>query len=240
MYLLLLLLFSIPLPQEQLPHPVNVESERILEIKKTPDFEVTGDGTSKNWELTNWLYLPSRNVPDNSLNTKVKVLYSETGIYFVFDCEDEKLTATKSEDFLNLWEEDVVEVFLWPDESVPVYFEYEISPLNYELPIIVSNKEGDLVRWQPFIYKADRKTRHATCVFGGKKKSYEKITRWVAEFFIPYKLLRPLNNVPPNSGTRWRANLYRIDYDKGKTSWSWQSTNKTFHDYPSFGVLLFE
>ena len=40
-------------------------------------------------------------------------------------------------DFLDLYNEDVVEVFLWPDESFPVYFEYEVSPLNYELPIII-------------------------------------------------------------------------------------------------------
>ena len=46
-------------------------------------------------------------------------------------------------DNLDIYNEDVVEVFLWTDESTPLYFEYELSPLNYELPIIVPNNEGD-------------------------------------------------------------------------------------------------
>lgn len=144
------------------------------------------------------------------------VLSSESGIYFLFYCEDKKLTATMNTDFMDLWEEDVVEVFLMPDEDSPVYFEYEISSLNYELPILISNDNGDLVRWKPFHYDADRKTMHATSVLGGEKKSNSVVKSWSAEFFIPYKLLRPLNNIHPQPGTEWRANLYRIDYDEAK------------------------
>jgi hypothetical protein len=63
----------------------------------------------------------------------------------------------------------------------------------------------------------------------------------MAEFFIPYKLLNPLPNVPPSPGTLWRANMYRIDYDKEKSaSFSWQKTNVNFHDYQNFGTFKFE
>lgn len=147
-------------------------------------------------------------------------------------------------DFMDLWKEDVVEVFLWTDESSPVYFEYEISPLNYELPILISNitsnQKEDLVRWQPFHYDPDRKTRHATDVQGGEKKSNAIISGWSAEVFIPYKLLRPLNNISPKAGTKWRTNLYRMDYDNKRASWSWQLTSKSFHEYEKFGILLFD
>ena len=213
---------------------------KTIKVKKCPDFEIIGDGTNKNWSITEWIILPQRNSSGESHITKAKVLYSETGIYFLFHCQDNKLTAAMDADFLDLWKEDVVEVFLWTDEAFPVYFEYEISPLNYELPILVSNENGDLVRWRPFHYDIDRRTRHATSVQGGEKKSDATITSWMAEFFIPYKLLRPLNNIPPVAGTKWRANLYRVDYDKNKSSWSWEMTSKTFHEYKKFGVLLFE
>jgi hypothetical protein len=147
-------------------------------------------------------------------------------------------------DFMDLWKEDVVEVFLWTDEISPVYFEYEISPLNYELPILISNftsnQKEDLVRWQPFHYDPDRKTRHATAVEGGEKKSNAKITGWTAEVFIPYKLLRPLKNISPKAGTKWRTNLYRMDYDNKRASWSWQLTSKSFHEYQNFGILVFD
>ncbi|UJH90175.1 carbohydrate-binding family 9-like protein [Antarcticibacterium sp. 1MA-6-2] len=113
--------------------------------------------------------------------------------------------------------------------------------MNHELPILVSNENGDLVRWQPFHYDEDRKTRHATSVKGGEKQKLATISGWTAEFFIPYKLLRPLNNIPPVPGTRWRANFYRVDYDHPSTDvWSWQETGESFHEYKEFGLLLFE
>ena len=51
--------------------------------------------------------------------TQIKVLYSNTGLYFLMEGTDKTLTATMSEDFMNLWNEDVFEVFLWTDERFP-------------------------------------------------------------------------------------------------------------------------
>jgi|OpeIllAssembly_1097287.scaffolds.fasta_scaffold443628_1 hypothetical protein len=220
---------------------ITKQNPQELVIKKSSDFTVTGDGSAKNWDITDWIVIPARSGSELTWTTKVKVLYSGTGIYFLFDCQDKKLTAAMDADFLDLWKEDVVEVFLWTDESTPAYFEYEISPLNYELPILISNENGDLVRWMPFHYDADRKTSHATIIKGGEKKSNAVISGWTTEFFIPFKLLRPLNNIIPASGTKWRANMYRVDYDdNNRTSWAWQLTSKTFHDYEKFGTIIFE
>ena len=217
------------------------ESMEPLNVKKTSAFEINGKGTHENWNITEWVKLPQRKSSGDNLETNVKVLYSESGLYFLFQCQDRKITSTMDADFMDLWKEDVVEVFLWPDENLPVYFEYELSPMNYELPIIVSNKKGDLVRWQPFHYEEDRKTRHATSVKGGEKKSNSRVSSWTAEFFIPYKLLRPLKNVPPEPGMEWRANFYRVDYDNETVdTWSWQLTRKNFHDYQNFGILSFQ
>lgn len=213
-----------------------------LQVKKTKDFSINGKGTATNWSATKWLDIPQRNDRDEkiSLITRMKTLYSDTGIYFLFECEDQKLSATMDADFMKLWKEDVVEIFLWPDINYPVYFEYEISPLNYELPLLISNKEGDLVRWRPYMYEEDRKTRHKTAVRGGPKERNASITQWTAEFFIPFKLLRPLTNIPPTSGTTWRANFYRVDYDQGTTTFTWKPIDKTFHEHNKFGTILFE
>ncbi len=171
-----------------------------ITVKKTADFELTGDGSASEWKNTNWINLPQRKPETKIYETKAKVLYSETGIYFLFDCQDNKLNSTIKKDNEDLWEEDVVEVFLWTDETFPVYFEYELSPLNYELPIIIPNKDGKFFGWLPWHYEGERKTRHATSVRGGKKKSGAAISAWMAEIFIPYELLTPLQNVPPKSG----------------------------------------
>jgi hypothetical protein len=209
-------------------------------IKKCKDFKITGDGVSESWKSTSWINLSQQDPGNLSYKTKAKVLYSETGIYFLFSCEDNKLTSTMKADNLNLWEEDVVEVFLWTDENFPVYFEYELSPFNYELPIMVPNNKGNFLGWLPWHYEGDRKTQHATSVTGGRMESGSSISAWFAEFFIPYKLLAPLSNVPPVPGTRWRANMYRIDYDNGQVPFAWQETSQTFHEFNKFGIFIFE
>ncbi len=217
----------------------DVNPDSVL-IKKCQDFNITGDGLSESWKITRWINLVQQEENTSSYKTKVKTLYSKTGIYFLFSCEDNKLTSTMKADNLNLYEEDVVEVFLWTDENFPVYFEYELSPLNFELPIIVPNNKGTFLGWLPWHYEGDRRTTHATSVTGGTKESGSVVSGWIAEFFIPYKLLTPLSRVPPLSGTRWRANMYRIDYDNGIMPYSWQKTDKTFHDYNKFGIFIFE
>jgi len=209
-------------------------------LKKCQDFNVSGDGSSSEWEKTQWIDLKQQGPDKSPYITQVKVLWSETGIYFLFDCVDMKLTSTIEGDFQNIFTEDVVEVFLWPDEKFPVYFEYELSPMNYELPIIIPNFNGKFYGWQPWHYEGDRRTKHATSVSGGEKLSGGKVDRWKAEFFIPYKLLAPLNNVPPVSGTRWRANMYRIDYDNGTTYFTWQKVVRSFHEYNNYGTFIFE
>jgi hypothetical protein len=140
------------------------------------------------------------------------------------------------EDFSDLFNEDVVEAFFWTDVRLPMYFEYEIAPFNYELPILVPNINGNFLGWRPWHYEDGRKTRHATHVI----KNNGNVVAWTAEFFIPYKLLKPMTNIPPAKGKTWRANFYRIDYDEKPSAWSWQLTRTNFHDYERFGTLLFK
>lgn len=207
-----------------------------LIVKRTTNFDISGEGNAPEWKSTDWIQLVRRK-GTTDYDTRAKLLYSETGVYCLFTCEDKKITATLKEDFARLWTEDVVEIFFWPDESAPLYFEYELSPLNYEIAILVPNMDGHFLGWRPWQYEGSRKTRHAATVLRDKKGNPSE---WIAEFFIPYELLKPLRNIPPKSGTAWRMNMYRIDYDNGNTSWSWKPVQGTFHDYKHFGVITFE
>ena len=210
-------------------------------IKGAEDFEVTGDGSAEAWKQADWVPLRKRDKDGHAYETRVKALHSKTGLYFLMDATDEKLTATMTEDFLDLWNEDVFEVFLWPDERHTVYFEYEISPLGHELPILIPNLDGKFLGWRPWHYEKERKVRKATVAVGGPKESGAAVKGWRAEVFIPYALLAPLHNVPPAPGARWRANFYRVDYDGGKsTGWDWSPVGPSFHEFKSFGTVLFE
>ena len=214
---------------------------RMLRVTQTEDFVVNGAGDAAAWEKADWEPLHRRSSDGHPYETRFKMLYSETGLYVLMEGEDRTITATMNEDFLDLWNEDAFEFFLWPDERYPVYFEYEISPLGYELPIIIPNFGGRFLGWRPWHYEGARKTQKATAVTGGAKRSGARVTGWKAEVFVPYELLKPLQSVPPQPGTRWRANFYRVDYDGGRsTSWDWTRVGPSFHEFDKFGTLVFE
>jgi hypothetical protein len=162
-------------------------------IKKTTDFKVDGQGSAANWATAKAFDItvqkgPNQPAPGKQFPTKVKILYSEKGMYFLFDCTDKKLTATIMEDYGLLFKEDVVEVFLWPDTTVPIYLEYELSPLDYELPIIIANIKGRTEGWKAWHYTDRNRVQHATSAQGGQKKSMASVEGWKAEFFMMKKL----------------------------------------------------
>ncbi len=219
---------------------------KVLRVTQTDDFVVNGKGDAPAWTKTAWEPLHLRTANGHRYQTRVKVLYSRTGLYVLMDAEDRTITATMKEDFLDLWTEDVFEFFLWPDgrktdARQAIYFEYEISPLGFELPILIPNFGGKFLGWRPWHYEGKRKVQKATTVTGGPKRSGASVSGWMAEVFVPYDLLEPLQNVPPQPGTRWRANFYRVDYDAGKTtSWDWARVGESFHEFDKFGTLVFQ
>ena len=211
-------------------------ADSTLKVIKVNDFEVKGDGASTEWNKTEWVTLTKKD-GGAEYKTQFKTVYSDKGIYCLFFCADTQITSTLKEDFADIYNEDVVEVFFWTDESSPIYFEYELSPTNYELPILVPNYNGNFFGWRPWHYEGERKTRHETKIV---KDNKGQVKAWTAEFFIPFALLKPLQNVQPKAGTRWRANFYRIDYDNGASHWTWQPVQKNFHDYQHFGTIEFQ
>lgn len=216
------------------------ETPHIL-VKHCDDFELNGLGDAAAWDTTEWVALNRRPMAQHTYESRIKTLYSDSGIYVLFDGSDQKLTATLQADFLDLWNEDVYECFLWPDESTPLYFEYEISPLGYELPILIPNLKGRFLGWRPWHYEGPRKIRKQVSIREGTQTPMSAATGWRAEVFIPFELLTPLENVPPKSGTKWRANFYRVDYDDQQvTQWDWSRVGNSFHEFRKFGTLEFE
>ncbi len=145
-----------------------------LKVSQCADFEVTGSGTAEAWKQAEWVPLQVRPKSAHNYASRIKMLYSPQGIYVLFDGEDKRITATKTADNLDLWTEDVYECFFWTDERHPIYFEYEISPLGFELPILVPNIDGKFLGWTPWhIGKPNpvRLTRKATAGEVGRSRA---------------------------------------------------------------------
>jgi hypothetical protein len=210
-------------------------------VRLVDDFELDGTGAAPQWNHAAWWPLIPIKGPSTA-TTRVKLLYSSTGLYCHYDCEDHLIMCTELKDNDDLWNEDVIEAFFWPDQSQDLYLEYELSPLGVELPLIIPNHQGSFMGWSPWHYSGNRKIRRATSVRGGPKLPGATITGWSAEFFIPFALMQGMGNVPPKPGTQWRANFYRIDYDQNlQTLFAWAiGVNNSFHDFKRFGTITFE
>ncbi len=209
-------------------------------IPKTRDFELDGNGQAAEWEKADWLTLTPV-LPDTEWTTRCRILWSVTGLYFRVECEDRRLTCTLTRDLADLFKEDVVEIFLQPDERHPVYLEYEISPLGYELPLLVSNNCGTFHGWLPWKNGGQRATRRMTTITGGNKIPHAACQAWSTEFFIPFALMTGLSGTPPSAGSKWRANVCRLDYDDGQAChWTLSpATGTNFHDFASFDHWVF-
>ncbi len=220
--------------------PPDVDRPRLL-VRSADDFEVDGSGSAPAWKRADWVPLRRRQPEGLAYDARFKLLHSPKGIYLLAEGSDRKLSAAIDKDHGLLWTEDVFEAFFWPDERHPLYFEYEISPLGKELPLLVPNADGKFHGWLPWNYEGPRRIRKAVALLGGEAKSGSAIQGWRAEVFIPYDLLKPLQNVPPAPGSRWRANIYRVDTDDGRlTQWDWSPVGPSFHEIRKFGVLVFE
>ena len=209
---------------------------RLLKLPRCADFTPSPDAGE-------WSLCPPQPLTAVSgslrYSTQIQTVYSNSGIYFRFLCEDRRLSCTCLENMGSLYLEDVAEVFLWPREDLPVYFEYELSPLNRELPLLVCNT-GDYYGWSPFEYAGPRRTQHFSQILDGPQHPLASCSGWQCSAFIPFALLEGLCR-PPQPGTRWRADFFRIDYDDDTpTHWAWDpDTGKEFHQFHCFGTLEF-
>ena len=118
-----------------------------LDIVYTKDFSLDGTGVNYNWGKAQSISLQQLDEGLQGYETKFKVMYSAKGIYVLFTGKDLKSTSNYKNDFDDLYNADVFEVFLHPDPSTPLYFEYEVSPKDKELVLLIPNIDGKIMEW---------------------------------------------------------------------------------------------
>jgi hypothetical protein len=169
------------------------------------------------------------------LKTEVKGFWSDTDLYLLFICQYRKLNlflpSENSKPRHKLWDRDVVEMFFGDDwENIRHYREFEIAPT------------GD---WIDLAIDLDRKGENRGWRSGWKTSARidEQAHIWYGACRIP---LASVTEKAVKAGTRWRANLYRIDGegpDSQRRFLCWQPTcvvNRDPNHVPeNFGTLVF-
>ncbi|MCC7154454.1 MAG: carbohydrate-binding family 9-like protein [Bryobacterales bacterium] len=177
----------------------------------------------------------SRTVEYPELRTDVRAFWTDTDLYVLFRCPYKELNlflpAMPGGPRVKLWDRDVVEIFLGDDwENIRRYREFEIAPTGdwIDLAIDLDQPKNDL-KWRSGWQTSARID--------------EKEKAWYAAARVP---LSAVSRKPVRSGTRWRANLYRIEGlgpDSQRHFLCWQPTcvqNRDPNHVPEhFGALVF-
>jgi hypothetical protein len=202
---------------------------------ETPD---TPHLPEQSWEHIPWQFLESLDSVPDPYPTRFRMLRSSRGIHVSIQGKDRMLTSAFKRDGEELYLGDVFEVFLHPEPSTPLYFEYEVNAHDRELVLLIPNLDGRLLGWLPWRYEGGRRVVKRVRTEAGGDGIMQA---WSADLFIPFSLLSPLRNTPPVAGTVWHANVCRLDYDFGRMmKWSWSHVKRSFHEYGAFRPIRFE
>jgi alpha-galactosidase len=165
---------------------------------------------------------------DPQRETEVRVLWNRETLFLRFVAKYRELNVfpdARPDGWRDqLWDRDVAEAFLQPDDhDAWVYKEFEVSPNGYWIDLNLSHGEKEEMR-------SGLRRRVALD---------ERAGVWTAELAIPMKSLTPAFD--PKKG--WRANFYRVE---GKAeprfyaAWSPTMTPEpNFHVPSAFGRLIF-
>ena len=199
------------------------------------DFVPDGDLTKAAWKHAKWLEFDNdasgkSHYPEAA--TRVASLWTDSYIYFAFSSRYDALNIYEGEDpkpeRWQLWDRDVVEVFLNPQpERVNHYFEFEVAPNNQWIDLEIDKAKDPFndASWNSGF-------EHATLINADHHI-------WATEMRIP---LAAMNVKDTRPGAQWRVNFFRAagkggDDHRKFLAWSIIPEGKTFHVPTRFGIL---
>lgn len=151
--------------------------------------------------------------------TEVLLLYDDENLYLAFTCKEPNPEglAARAEDETGFWaaRDDVVALFLQPDEGDETYYQYALS---------VSGARFEQKNSPEGVWGEKYRPAWETAVdIGGDA--------WRAEMRIPFSEI----GVTPQMGKTWRLNVGRVRRQTGEVS-TWSYSRK-WHDTSLFGRL---
>lgn len=183
-----------------------------------------------------------------TLETKAMLAWDDDALYVAWECDDPDVWATIRDRDGNLWEEEVVELYVDPDGDGRNYKEFEINPLNavvdLNIPYCEDGSPHDIpgaLGWNATGLET------AVRVDGTIGNPEDRDVGWTCEAAIPMRNFTTARSLPPRVGDTWRAQLLRINRstprsggpaDASAQFLAWSLTD-TFHNPSRFGRILF-
>lgn len=174
----------------------------------------------------------------SSARAYARFLWDKTNFYVAIVAKDNDVQSTYKGRDQRLWEEDVLELFIKPNFSSSIYYEFQFSPTNQVFDAYWS-KRGTMGKLKEAT-SWNSNLRSAVHIDGTLNQSKDKDYGWTVEVAIP------LDNIKGNKKdlSSWKVAACRYDYDDSwehpkNTSTAPVSKEGGFHEYEVYGDLIF-
>lgn len=198
-----------------------------------------------------------------STSTTAKMLWDDDYLYVAVKCEDHDIIATRKERDSDLWEEDVVELFVVVPNSPKHFVEFEISPRGTMMDIFNLRPYVGTINWDSKRWTCKVRVEGSIDDRTDKDQGYQiemkiPLLDFYVQPFLPSRAKEKekerqsrkvkLANAPkfafdlrPEPGDVWTANLFRIDCSRSFNEYQcWSPTIvEGFHTISRFGKLVF-
>lgn len=168
--------------------------------------------------------------------TVARILRDERYLYVAFDCSDDQVFVRPGRQHDDpIYEDEAVEVFLDPTGTGRNYVEIDVSPAGVTFDARFESWRSDL-GWA-------RLWESGAPVAAWIDRSRSGERGWTAELRLPIEAVRGAEP-PPRPGSRWRANLYRLETHNRAGAVEGQAFSPPyrgdFHALDRFGWLVFD
>ncbi|MEN8229504.1 MAG: carbohydrate-binding family 9-like protein [Bacteroidota bacterium] len=181
--------------------------------------------------------------PEHFPFTQAKITYDDSAVYVIFRVEDRYVKAVTKKNQGPVFTDSCVEFFFSPDDSTRSgYFNLEMNCGG----TMLFHHQSEPRTNQNHISEAhieEIEVAHTLPVIVDPEIQEE--TTWSVEYRIPFSMLNNYDAFPnPESGTIWRANLYKCADKTSHPHWiTWAPVDlpkPDFHQPEFFGILEFQ
>ena len=206
-------------------------------VRLTKPIKIDGQLNEQSWQDTATVgaFGNNRDGSATKLSTDARIMYDEKFLYFAFRAVDKNIWATMKHRDEHLWLEEVVEVFLQANPTVPNYIELEVNPLGTMLDIYLLDTRKPL-HYESWNSEKLQWAVHVDGTVDGKDGDRE----WTCEIALPLEDIATATHLPPQPGDRWRMNLYRVEQKPEVAELAWSATlQDDFHVLSRLGEIVF-
>ena len=173
--------------------------------------------------------------------TSARILWDDKYLYFGAELQDKDIYGFHREHDSTTWYDDVFEIFIKPRDDSPHYYEFQVTPQNTTLDMLIVRRgaAGGIKRWS--IFESGIIT--AVKINGTLNNWKDEDQNWSAEIAIPLACFSDTTSLP-QINDRWKFALRRYNYsvylEKGvELSSSAYLSAVDFHLFKDYDTLYF-